>query len=108
MPGLEACIVQAVPVLLVRQEWDQPMNADRVVHHGLGFSLPNQDAATPQAIAEGLYQLLSNKRYPIPCSGWERFVRHASTARLLPRSATVLYRSAEISRRSRVRLTSVE
>lgn len=61
--SIKQCVHQGVPMLLIPQEWDQPLNADRVVHHGFGIAFPNEDAATPQAIKDALLRLLADNSY---------------------------------------------
>lgn len=57
---LKECILSAVPVLVIPLDLDQPSNAARIEHHGLGHSCPPEQCS-PRRIEHLTESLLENR-----------------------------------------------
>lgn len=56
---IKECIYFEVPALICPQQWDQPMNARRVEHHGLGLHM-SVDQMVPDSIARALERVMTS------------------------------------------------
>lgn len=59
---IKDCIYNQIPMLVIAQKWDQPMNAVRVQHHGIGLSIDRR-SSTPKAILDALQLLTEDSQF---------------------------------------------
>ena len=60
--SVKDCIYHRIPMLVIPQKWDQPLNAKRVNYHRIGISLEAQHV-TSQAVIYATHQLVENPTF---------------------------------------------
>jgi len=60
--SIKDCIYERVPMLVIPQKWDQPLNAKRVNYHGIGLSL-DRNQVTPQAVSYAIHTLVESQTF---------------------------------------------
>jgi UDP:flavonoid glycosyltransferase YjiC (YdhE family) len=60
--SIKSAIRHRVPILALPQAWDQPMNAKRVIHHGIGMAIDKTELR-PEYIATSVRTLVTDSAF---------------------------------------------